>query len=77
MTAAGLGQLGGIVGGVGQALSISVPLTESGRAYNEASGRLIELRVARARRGLESVEIASGAGVAGRMGDDVYAIGFS
>jgi Mn2+/Fe2+ NRAMP family transporter len=31
-----LGQLGGIVGGVGQALAISLPLTESGRAYNEA-----------------------------------------
>ena len=30
----GLGQLGGIVGGVGQALAISVPLTEEGRAYN-------------------------------------------
>lgn len=34
---AGLGQLGGIVGGVGQALSISVPLTEEGRAYNAAA----------------------------------------
>lgn len=30
----GLGQLGGIVGGVGQALAISVPITEKGRAYN-------------------------------------------
>ena len=28
-----LGQLGGIVGGVGQALAISVPLTSTGRAY--------------------------------------------
>lgn len=32
---ASLGQLGGIVGGVGQALSISAPLTEEGREYNE------------------------------------------
>ena len=30
----GLGQLGGIVGGVGQALAISVPITEEGRVYN-------------------------------------------
>lgn len=29
-----LGQLGGIVGGVGQALAISAPLTEVGRTYN-------------------------------------------
>ncbi|MEM7235963.1 MAG: hypothetical protein AAF517_27595, partial [Planctomycetota bacterium] len=30
-----LGQLGGIVGGVGQALSITIPLTENGKKYNE------------------------------------------
>jgi Mn2+/Fe2+ NRAMP family transporter len=30
-----LGQQGGIVGGVGQAMAISVPLTEEGKAYNE------------------------------------------
>ena len=30
-----VGQLGGIVGGVGQALQIAVPLTESGTVYNE------------------------------------------
>lgn len=29
------GQLGGIVGGVGQALSISAPLTEQGKEYNQ------------------------------------------
>ena len=29
-------QLGGIVGGVGQALAISAPLTENGRQYNQA-----------------------------------------
>jgi Mn2+/Fe2+ NRAMP family transporter len=32
---ASIGQLGGIVGGVGQALSISVPITSYGREYNE------------------------------------------
>jgi Mn2+/Fe2+ NRAMP family transporter len=34
MFLASLGQLGGIVGGVGQAMAISMPLTESGRAFN-------------------------------------------
>ncbi|MFM9114959.1 MAG: Nramp family divalent metal transporter, partial [Planctomycetota bacterium] len=32
-----LGQLGGIVGGVGQALAISVPLSQAGRDFNQAS----------------------------------------
>src|SRR5947208_5310234 len=35
MFAAGIGQLGGIVGGVGQAMAISMPLTEHGREFNE------------------------------------------
>jgi hypothetical protein len=34
MFLASLGQLGGIVGGVGQAMSISIPLTADGRAFN-------------------------------------------
>jgi len=34
MWLASIGQLGGIVGGVGQALAISVPITEQGREYN-------------------------------------------
>ncbi|MBW3599612.1 MAG: Nramp family divalent metal transporter [Planctomycetes bacterium] len=34
MFLASLGQLGGIVGGVGQALAISVPLTDDGREFN-------------------------------------------
>jgi len=33
----GLGQLGGIVGGVGQAMAISVPLTSKGKEYNHAA----------------------------------------
>ena len=33
----GLGQLGGIVGGVGQAMATTVPITEHGRAYNRAA----------------------------------------
>jgi len=35
MFAAGIGQLGGIVGGVGQAMAISMPLTQQGREFNE------------------------------------------
>jgi Mn2+/Fe2+ NRAMP family transporter len=42
-----MGQLGGIVGGVGQALSISIPVTERGRTYNlyrEAETQLTVIR---------------------------------
>ncbi len=35
MWVAGISQLGGIVGGVGQALAISAPITERGERYNE------------------------------------------
>jgi Mn2+/Fe2+ NRAMP family transporter len=35
MFAASIGQLGGIVGGVGQAMAISVPITQDGRQFNE------------------------------------------
>ena len=37
MWLAGISQLGGIVGGVGQALSISVPITAQGQQYNEVA----------------------------------------
>ena len=37
MWLASISQLGGIVGGVGQSLSISSPLTQQGRAYNQAA----------------------------------------
>ncbi len=42
----GLGQLGGIVGGVGQALAISFPLTEAGRTYNAAADQLLAEKIA-------------------------------
>jgi Mn2+/Fe2+ NRAMP family transporter len=38
-------QQGGIVGGVGQSLAISVPLTEQGAIYNEAQSDLTRARV--------------------------------
>jgi Mn2+/Fe2+ NRAMP family transporter len=45
---ASLGQLGGIIGGVGQALAISAPLTEQGRAFNEYVNNEKQLEVAKA-----------------------------
>lgn len=36
MFLASIGQLGGIVGGVGQAMAISMPLSEQGRLYNKS-----------------------------------------
>ncbi|MFV2067209.1 MAG: Nramp family divalent metal transporter, partial [Pirellulales bacterium] len=56
MLAFSLGQLGGIVGGVGQALAISMPITESGRAYN----REVEDRT---RRVIEKHELGMAGGV--------------
>jgi Mn2+/Fe2+ NRAMP family transporter len=48
MFLASLGQLGGIVGGVGQAMAISLPLTEQGRAFNEYADTQTRLRVVEA-----------------------------
>lgn len=45
MTLASLAQLGGIVGGVGQALQISIPLTEDGRRYNEFAKAQTDIQV--------------------------------
>lgn len=45
MTCLIISQQGGIVGGVGQALSISAPITEAGRQYNQAVGELGDARV--------------------------------
>jgi len=48
MWLASIGQLGGIVGGVGQALAISVPLTENGREFNEFVDHKTKLTVRKA-----------------------------
>ncbi len=45
MFSVSLAQLGGIVGGVGQALTISKPLTESGKLFNEYQDVQVELVV--------------------------------
>ena len=51
-----MGQLGGIVGGVGQAMSISMPLTEYGKVFNEYREAETLLTVVRAQHGLESTD---------------------
>ena len=45
MTALTLGQQGGIVGGVGQALAMALPLTESGAAVQALQDQLVALQV--------------------------------
>lgn len=45
MTLASIAQLGGIVGGVGQALSISAPITSYGRAYNQYAAAETQVQV--------------------------------
>jgi Mn2+/Fe2+ NRAMP family transporter len=47
-----IGQVGGIVGGVGQALQISIPLTDAGRQFNTQLDAEMEYRVANAQLGL-------------------------
>lgn len=45
MFVASVAQLGGIIGGVGQALAISLPLTQQGREYDEFAKRDTRLQV--------------------------------
>ncbi len=67
MFTAGVGQLGGIVGGVGQAMAISAPITESGRRYNAAVEVRTKSIIARhARQALQGSPPAGQAG-AGRQ----------
>ncbi len=49
---ASIGQLGGIVGSVGQALSISLPLTQRGSAYNDYVDLKTKLKISQAELGL-------------------------
>ena len=49
MTLTIITQQGGIMGGVGQALSISVPLTNQGIEYNELDAKRTELKIAKAK----------------------------
>ena len=45
MTMLIISQQGGIVGGIGQALAISMPLTEEGRRYNRISDEMVQVQV--------------------------------
>ena len=45
MTLLVVSQQGGIVGGIGQALAMSVPLTDKGREYNRISDDMVEAQV--------------------------------
>jgi Mn2+/Fe2+ NRAMP family transporter len=47
-------QLGGIIGGVGQALAISTPLTEAGRNYNELAEAKTQVQVMLQKANLEA-----------------------
>jgi Mn2+/Fe2+ NRAMP family transporter len=51
-----LGQLGGIVGGVGQAMAISLPLTQTQRDYNEYREVVTQLEVTKAELALRKKE---------------------
>jgi Mn2+/Fe2+ NRAMP family transporter len=65
MFLASMGQLGGIVGGVGQAMSISVPLTERGQTFNEHWDQVTKLQVKKAEmthlQSLEDVSVQAAA----------------
>ena len=55
-----IGQVGGIVGGVGQAMSNSVPLTEQGRRYNEQVELETQYKVTRSELRLARERAAAG-----------------
>jgi hypothetical protein len=61
MMISSLGQLGGIVGGVGQSLAISMPLTQAGRDYNQMMQRRTEMEVRQAELRLRQRENSSSA----------------
>ena len=69
MFLASIGQLGGIVGGVGQALAISVPLTQSGQKFNAFVDVKTELTVRRAE--LRLIESRAAEGLSGEAGPPV------
>lgn len=64
MWLASIAQLGGIVGGVGQALSISAPLTAQGKAYNQAADAHQLARFEAFRQAYDSGEPEDGAALA-------------
>jgi Mn2+/Fe2+ NRAMP family transporter len=65
-------QQGGIVGGVGQALSISAPLTETGSAFNEVAEDQVLAKLALASGEISAEETAAIAATLPDPGYDVY-----
>lgn len=66
-----IGQMGGVVGGVGQALSVSVPLTEKGRAFNEVSDAQVRAQLAEVE-GLQLPDTAAVTPALPEAGVDIY-----
>ena len=65
MTLLTLAQQGGIIGGVGQALSMTMPLTEAGAQFHRLQEELVALEVQSALDGAAAIS----AGLAARMGE--------
>jgi Mn2+/Fe2+ NRAMP family transporter len=65
MTLLTLAQQGGIIGGVGQALSMTMPLTEAGAQFHRLQEELVALEVQSALEGAAAIS----AGLAARMGE--------
>ncbi len=65
-------QQGGIVGGVGQALSISAPLTETGDAFNQAAENQVLAKLAHARGELSDEKLATTVAALPDSGYDIY-----
>lgn len=69
MTALILSQQGGIIGGVGQALTISQPLTEAGVAYNQAQDAWVQAKVDLALAQAQNADAATLQSLAAELGD--------
>jgi len=64
MFVATVGQYGGIVGAVGQSIGITAPLTEQGRAFNEAADQATKAKIANVIERHEGGEVVEAAEVA-------------
>ncbi len=68
MWLASISQLGGIVGGVGQALAISLPVTEMGADYNELADAMVAEKITRERAELPATAVEEGTARPGAEG---------
>ncbi len=72
MFIASIGQYGGIVGSIGQSVSIAVPLTEQGAAFNRAADERVKAQISKV---AEPTEAASVEPVGEESSDDVPSAG--